>query len=77
MNIIGIQQNNQKYIKEILKKYPGIDSGRKNYKFQYKRVLKNILLSQAYSLLFNNQDNRSPKNISFKENSKSISIIFT
>jgi len=36
------------YIKILLKKYPGIASGRKNFKYFEKRIKKNLLLSQKY-----------------------------
>ena len=51
LNKISINKMNQYYLIEILKKYPKINSGRKNYKTQYKRVLKNILMSKAYNEL--------------------------
>ena len=75
MKTINIKKNNQKYLKEILSIYPGIDSGRKNYKDQYKRVLKNILLSKAYDMSLKN-NNTFPRNISFKENNNYLSIRF-
>ncbi len=36
------------YIRDILKKFPKIASGRKNFKFFEKRVKKNLLLSKKY-----------------------------
>ena len=48
-NHIGIQNINQKYLHEILRYYPNIGSGRKNYSVHRKRVLKNILLSKIYA----------------------------
>ena len=36
------------YIKILLKKFPGIASGRKNFKYFEKRIKKNILLAQKY-----------------------------
>ena len=48
MNKIELKKVNQKYLKELLLQYPKINSGRKNYIYQYKRVLKNILLSKLY-----------------------------
>jgi len=36
------------YIKILLKKFPGIASGRKNFKYFEKRIQKNLLLSQKY-----------------------------
>ena len=43
-----IKINDQKYLFDIINKYPEVCSGRKNYPDHYKRVLKNILLSKAY-----------------------------
>ena len=42
---LKIAINNQKYLYEIIRKYPNIKSGRKNYYDHYIRVLKNILLT--------------------------------
>ena len=39
---------NQSYIKEILKKYPNVASGRYNYKFFFERIKKNINLTRKY-----------------------------
>jgi hypothetical protein len=36
------------YIKIILKKFPDIASGRKNFKFFEKRVRKNLILTKNY-----------------------------
>jgi len=36
------------YIGELIKNFPNIKSGRKNYKFYYERILKNIKLIKAY-----------------------------
>ena len=36
------------YIRDVLKKFPNIASGRKNFKFFEKRVKKNLLLSKKY-----------------------------
>ena len=36
------------YIKVILKKFPNIASGRKNFKFFEKRVKKNLILTKKY-----------------------------
>ena len=45
---IKINKINQSYLFNLINKYKKISSGRKNYSFQYKRVLKNILLSKLY-----------------------------
>ena len=38
---LKLKINKIKYVKEIIKNYPGINSGRKNYYDQLLRVLKN------------------------------------
>ena len=55
--------------------YPKINSGRKNYTNQYYRVLKNILLSQAYDVISKKKLNFQKK-FTFKENSKFLLIKF-
>ena len=72
---ISIKKNDQFYLFKLIETYPKINSGRKNYTDQYYRVLKNILLSQAYDTIskkiFNFQ-----KEFSFKEKGKFLSIKF-
>ena len=58
-----------------MKAYPGINSGRKNYKNQYYRILKNILLSQVYDLISKKKLDFQKK-FFFKEKSKFLSIKF-
>ena len=48
-NCISIKKIDQKYLHDILRYYPNIGSGRKNYSAHHKRVLKNILLSKMYA----------------------------
>jgi len=36
------------YIKIILKKFPGIASGRKNFRYFEKRIRKNLILTKKY-----------------------------
>ena len=48
-NYISIKKIDQKYLYDILRYYPNIGSGRKNYSAHYKRVLQNILLSKIYA----------------------------
>ena len=43
-----INKISQSYLFFLRNKYKKISSGRKNYSFQYKRVLKNILLLKLY-----------------------------
>ena len=65
---------NQRYLIGILKKYPGINSGRKNYKTQYIRVLKNILMSKAYNVLSKSKKLDYFGNYKFEEKIKTLSI---
>ena len=76
LNKISLKKIDQSYLQEIIKKYPGINSGRKNYKSQYRRILKNILLTKAYNLSSINKILDSSKSINFKENNKFLSIKF-
>ena len=48
---IKIKKNNQEYVNDLIKKYPKIKSGRKNYKKHYYRILTNILLSKGFNNL--------------------------
>ena len=74
LDTISFKKQNQFYLQDIIKKYPGINSGRKNYKTQYKRVLKNILIAQAYSKLSKNKSFTHFKNCKFEENKKYLKI---
>ena len=76
LNKICIKKIDQSYLFEIIKKNPGINSGRKNYASQYKRILKNILLSKVYHLSSKRKSFDSFKSAIFKENNKFLSIIF-
>ena len=76
LNKISIKKLDQSYLYEIIKEYPGINSGRKNYISHYKRALKNILLSKIYNLSSNNNSELF-KSISFEENNKFLSIKFS
>ena len=75
-NKISIKKFDQSYLFEIIKKNPGINSGRKNYISQYKRILKNILLSKAYNLSSKRKSLDFCKSTIFEENNKFLSIIF-
>ena len=48
-NYISIKKIDQKYLYDILKYHPNINSGRKKYSAHYKRILKNIFLSKIYA----------------------------
>lgn len=52
------KKNNQKYIKNLLKTYPQISSGRKKYSEHYARILRNLLLTKAFDL-FQKEENIS------------------
>ena len=49
MHKISQKKINQKYLEKIINDNPQICSGRKNYDKFYNRILKNILLTKAYS----------------------------
>ena len=69
---IKINKINQSYLFDLINKYKKISSGRKNYSFQYKRVLKNILLSKLY------KKNIIPDKhlIEYKDNKLSIKMLY-
>ena len=48
-NHMSIKKIDQKYLYDILRYYPNIGSGRKNYSAHYKRIIKNIFLSKIYA----------------------------
>ena len=73
---ISIYKKKQSYLYDIIKLYPGINSGRKRYIDQYKRVLKNILISQAYQIVSKGKNFYCFKKFKFKENKKVLSIFF-
>ena len=50
MKYLSIKIKNQDYLKDILRLNPCIGSGRKKYKKQYERILRNILLIKKYKL---------------------------
>ena len=72
---IGIKKINQSYLKKLLINYPKINSGRKNYTYQYNRVLKNILLSKAYNRISKKKPNIQKK-FFFKETDGILLIKF-
>ena len=71
-----MKKQKQTYLYEIIKRNPGINSGRKNYSIQYTRVLKNILMSHVYDKLITINNFNTFKNIKFEENNKYIIIKF-
>ena len=46
-----MNENIPKYLKALIKKYPKIISGRKNYEFFEKRIQKNLELVKKYKRL--------------------------
>ena len=44
----------QDYFYKLLRQYPRIKSGRKNYKNHYERIIRNILLTKTYFKFFKN-----------------------
>ena len=42
------------YVRDILKKYPKIKSGRKNFKYHHKRIIKIIEILKKYKRKINN-----------------------
>ena len=49
-DIFMIKKKFEQYLKDIIKDYPNIPSGRKNYYILYKRVKKQISLTKKYKL---------------------------
>ena len=76
LNKISLKKIDQSYLFEIIKTNPGINAGRKNYTSQYKRILKNILLSKAYHLSSKRKSLDIFKSTIFEENNKFLSITF-
>ena len=61
---------------KILKNYPNINSGRKNYKDQYIRILKNLLLAQAYKIILKKETKWIFAEVKFQEDNKFLTIKF-
>ena len=76
LNEIKIKKISQRYILEIIKAYPKINSGRKNYHYQYKRVLKKILMAQANKIALIKKKELFSAEINFNENNKFLLIKF-
>jgi len=72
---ISIKKNDQSYLTKLMIAYPKINSGRKNYRNQYYRILKNILLSQAYDIISKKKLNFQKK-FFFKEKDNFLLIKF-
>ena len=69
---IKIQKQN--YLKKILLEFPSLSSGRKNYDYQYLRILKNILLSKLFSSKLINKNTLFIKKCYFKKEKNFIKI---
>ena len=68
----NIKKINQSYLFILINRYKKISSGRKNYSFHYKRVVKNILLSKLYKKnIIPNKDF-----LTFKDCKFSIEIVY-
>ena len=74
MKYIKLNLENQKYIKEIILKNSNILSGRKNYKSQYERVLKNILLTKKFKVIYNKNISNFFEPTKFKIGKKNIKL---
>ena len=74
MKYIKLNLENQKYINEIILKNSKILSGRKNYKSQYERVLKNILLAKKFKIYSNKKISSFFKKTKFKIGKKYIKL---
>ena len=66
---IKIKINKQHYLNLLINNYPNLKSGRKNYEEQYKRVLKNLLLTKIYSSEKINQNIFSNKSFFYTKDS--------
>ena len=71
---LKITINNQKYLFEIIKKYPKIKSGRKNYHHYYIRILKNILLTTYFNTNIKDIKKIFLNKLSFGYNKTSVKI---
>ena len=73
---IIIKKYDQNYLSKIIFKYPGINSGRKNYSTQFKRVLKNLLMSKAYDYCKEKNIKVNFKSFVFKDKKEAICLKF-
>ena len=73
---LRIEINDQKYLYKIIRKYPKIKSGRKNYYNHYIRVLKNILLTNFFEKNIDNAEKifLSKFNFNYKKTSIEINL---
>ena len=71
---IEIAINDQKYLYKIIKEYPKIKSGRKNYYDHYIRVLKNILLTSFFEKNIDNAEKIFLEKFNINYNKTSIKI---
>ena len=68
--------NNQKYIRDLIKQYPKISSGRKNFNDQNIRIIKNILLTKAFNLLSMKKFFQYSEKMEFFKEKKLITLKF-
>ena len=71
---LKIEINNQKYLHKIIREYPKIKSGRKNYYDHYIRVLKNILLTNFFEKNINDAEKIFLNKFNFSYNKKFLKI---
>ena len=68
---VEIRINDQDYLNRIIKHYPKIKSGRKNYYDHYIRILKNVLLTKFFTQNINDIEVIKPLDIN-----KTLSNVF-
>ena len=71
---IRIEINDQKYLYKLIKEYPKIKSGRKNYYSHYVRVLKNLLLTNFFKKNIDDTEKIFSNKFKFNYNKTSIKI---
>ena len=71
---LRIAINDQKYLYEIIREYPKIKSGRKNYYDHYIRVLKNILLTNFFEKNIDDSEKIFLNKFNFNYNKSSVKI---
>ena len=74
---LRIEINDQKYLYKIIREYPKIKSGRKNYFQHYIRVLKNILLTNYFEKNIDDTEKIFLSKFNFNYNKTSIEINLT
>ena len=75
MKSLKLNKTNNNYINKLIKDYPNLSSGRKNYNEFEKRILKNILLTKLM-IRKKNLDDFSKIKVSFIFTKKIAKIIY-